>query len=285
MEKLWCAASARGGGTRVNELLDEPVRDMPRALNSGPNIESVVQFLDDLLEIAAFPDYAGAQNGLQVDGPSRIRRVGAAVDASVAAIEGAAAAGVDFLVVHHGLYWDGLRPLTGRNYRRVAPLIRANVALYGAHLPLDAHRELGNAAGLIRGMGLEPEEPFGRFEGIHVGFQTRVAETRQALVRRVRVAVGGSTRLVPGGPALTFRIGVVTGGGGSTVREAAELGIDTLITGEGPYHCDVDAGELGVNVVYAGHYETETFGVKAVAARLAKEFGVETVFLDFPPAR
>lgn len=258
---------------------------MPSSERPGANLESVVQFLDGILTVRTFPDYSGAENGLQVEGPPRISRVAAAVDASLTAIEGAAAQNADLLVVHHGLYWDGLRPLTGRSFRRVASLIRANIALYSAHLPLDAHPELGNAAGLIRALRLEPVGPFGRFEGVHVGFQTRVSEPRDGLRRRVEVAVGGPVRLVGGGPERSERVGVVTGGGGSTVREAAELGLDTLITGEGPYHCDVDAGELGVNVLYAGHYETETFGVKAVAARLEREFGVESVFLDCPPGR
>jgi dinuclear metal center YbgI/SA1388 family protein len=262
----------------------EDDRIAPRR-ESGRNLESVVQFLDDLLGTRTFPDYPGAQNGLQVDAPGPVSRAGAAVDASVAAIEAAVARRVDFLVVHHGLYWDGLRPLTGRSYRRVAPLIRANIALYSAHLPLDAHPEVGNAAGLVRALGLEVAGPFGRFEGIHVGFQARVDLPRDTLRRRVEEAVGGPARLVPGGPGRSQRVGVVTGGGGSTVREAAELGLDTLITGEGPYHCDVDAQELGVNVIYAGHYETETFGVKALAARLERQFGIEPVFLDFPPAR
>jgi dinuclear metal center YbgI/SA1388 family protein len=252
---------------------------------SSADLESVVQFLDDLLALSTFPDYPGAQNGLQVSGRARVSRVGAAVDASIAAIEGAVTQAVDLLVVHHGLYWDGLRPLTGRSYQRVAPLIRGNVALYSAHLPLDAHPELGNAAGLIRTMGLKRGGPFGRFEGAHVGFQARVNESRDKLRQRVEAAVGSPARLVPGGPERSEKVGVVTGGGGSSVREAAELGLDTLITGEGPYHCDVDARELGLNVLYAGHYETETFGVKAVASRLQHEFGVEVVFLDFPPAR
>jgi dinuclear metal center YbgI/SA1388 family protein len=258
---------------------------MSKRRESWANLESVVQFLDGLLDIGTFPDYPGAQNGLQVAGADRVSRVGAAVDASLASIEGAVAKNVDLLVVHHGLYWDGLRPLTGRSYQRVAPLIRAGMALYSAHLPLDAHPELGNAAGLIRAMGLEPAGPFGRFEGAHVGLQTRVSETREELRRRVEAAVGAPGRLVPGGPERSERVGVVTGGGGPTVREAADLGLDTLITGEGPYHCDVDARELGVNVLYAGHYETETFGVKAVASRLEREFGIEVVFLDFSPAR
>jgi dinuclear metal center YbgI/SA1388 family protein len=263
---------------------ENPFHAMP-ADQSGANLESVVQFLDGLLSVRGFPDYPGAENGLQIEGGQRISRVAAAVDASLASIEEAAARSVDLLVVHHGLYWEGLRPLTGRSYRRVASLVRANIALYSAHLPLDAHPEVGNAVGLIRALGLEPVGPFGRFEGVHVGFQTRASETRDGLRRRLERAVGGPARLIAGGPERSERVGVVTGGGGSTVREAAELGLDTLITGEGPYHCEVDAHELGVNVLYGGHYETETFGVRAVVARLEREFGVEAVFLDRPPAR
>ncbi|MSR23234.1 MAG: Nif3-like dinuclear metal center hexameric protein, partial [Gemmatimonadetes bacterium] len=211
-----------------------------------------------------------------------IWHLGAAVDGSVAVIEAAASRGVDLLLVHHGIFWDGSRPVTGRLYRRIAPLVRGGVALYAAHLPLDAHPEFGNSAQLIRALGLKTGERFGRFADREIGFVAHTDEEREALRGRVADLVLGPVRLIPGGPPRVRRIGVVTGGGGSFIREAAEAGLDTLLTGEGAHHTYLDAMEFGVNVLYAGHYATETWGVKALAKRVADEFRLSWEFLDFP---
>lgn len=248
----------------------------------GPELESILYFLDRRLGIPDFPDYEGAQNGLQVAGRDRVEKVGAAVDASVEAIEAAVDHGVHLLLVHHGLYWDGLRPLTGRSYRRVAPLIRAGTSLYSAHLPLDAHVELGNCSLLLRALGLDPEERFGSFGGAPIGFAARADESREGLRARIAEVVGGPVRVIDGGPEKVRRVGIVTGAGSDFVREAAEAGLDTLITGEGKHHAYLDAHEFGVNVFLAGHYATETFGVKALAECVAEEFGIPWEFLDFP---
>ncbi|MEX0856050.1 MAG: Nif3-like dinuclear metal center hexameric protein [Gemmatimonadota bacterium] len=245
-------------------------------------LESILQFLDATLGIPDFPDYPGAANGLQVQGTERVHRIGAAVDAGVETIEAAATAEVDLLLVHHGLFWEGLRPVTGRRYRRLAPLMQNGISLYGAHLPLDAHEELGNAAQLLRALGLEPETRFGQYEGVGIGFTAHLSEEREAFRDRVSQVVEGPVHLIPGGPVRLRRIGVVTGAGGSMIREAAEAGLDGLLTGEGAHHTFLDAMELGVNVFYAGHYATETWGVRALAARLESEFGLPWEFLDFP---
>ena len=249
---------------------------------SPVGLERILQFLDRTLSIAEFPDYDGALNGLQLEADGPVRHLGAAVDASVEVAEASVERDVDLLLVHHGLFWDGLRPLTGRLYRRVAPLVRNGIALYAAHLPLDAHPELGNATGLIRALGLEPGERFGRFREAEVGFVVHADHDREALRAAVAEVVGGPVRLIPGGPARAERVGVVTGSGGSFIRAAAEAGLDTLLTGEGSHHTYLDAMELGVNVLYAGHYATETWGVKALAERVAGEFGISWEFLDFP---
>jgi len=245
-------------------------------------LESVLHFLDETLGTSAFPDYDGAVNGLQVDGRSTVRRVGAAVDAGLPTIESAVARGVDLLLVHHGLFWEGLRPLTGRRYRRIEPLIRGGVALYSSHLPLDAHPEYGNAACLIRALGLEPGGRFGHFREVPIGFTVETSGPREAFRDLVSRTVNGPVRLIASGPAEVRRVGVVTGGGGSFIREAAEAGLDSLLTGEGAHHTFMDAHELGVNVFYAGHYATETWGVRALAAQLEANFGLPWEFLDFP---
>ncbi len=245
-------------------------------------LESLLSYLDAMLGIPGFPDYSGALNGLQVEGTRRVRRLGVAVDAGIESIAAAVERDVDLLLVHHGIYWDGLLPLTGRRYRRVVPLIRSGIALYSAHLPLDAHPEFGNCAVLTRALGLEPRERFGRYQEADIGFAATTDEDREGLRARVEALVEGPVRLIPGGEERVRRLGVVTGGGGSFIRAAADAGLDTLLTGEGSHHTYLDAVEFGVNVLYAGHYATEVWGVRALAVHLEDHFGLEWEFLDFP---
>lgn len=247
------------------------------------NLESILDYLEELLAVRAHPDYEGAVNGLQVSGPGEIRHVAAAVDASEEVIEAAGKVGADLLLVHHGIFWQGLRPLTGRRFRKVAELIRKGVGLYSAHLPLDSHPEVGNCALLAGTVGVTLEERFGEYEGVGIGWWGRVAETSADDFRkRVADAVEGPVRLLRGGGHPVQTVGVVTGGGGSFVGEAARRGLDALLTGEARHHTYADARELGVHVFLGGHYATETAGVKALAGRLAERFEVTWEFLDFP---
>jgi len=244
--------------------------------------ELLFSFFDQLLETATFPDYRSAYNGLQVQGDRSIGHLATAVDASEEVILAAIEAGADALLVHHGLFWSGQAPLTGRLHRKVAPLIRSGVSLYAAHLPLDAHPEVGNSAVLARRVGLEPNSPFGRYEDREIGFSARVSLARSELVARLEQVLGGPVHLIPGGPQELRSVAVVTGGGGSFIGEAADRGIDTLITGEASHHAHVDAHELGVNVLLGGHYRTEVWGVQALAQVAAERFGITWDFLDFP---
>jgi len=248
-------------------------------------LESLLQYLDAYLDVAAHPDYPQALNGLQVDGPGEVTRVVAAVDASEATVTAAAERGADLLVVHHGLFWDGLKPVTGRRYRRLRPLLEHGIALYSAHLPLDSHAEVGNCAELGRALGLELEGRFAPYQGREIGWWGTLPEPLDpaGLRERVSAAVGGGpVHLIPGGPDGVERVGVVTGGGGSFIRDAAALGLDALVTGEGSHHHHFDAVEEGVHVCLAGHYATETFGVRALAAHLGERFGLEWEFVDLP---
>jgi len=245
-------------------------------------LELLIQFCDRLLEVDGFPDYAQARNGLQVEGPDRVNRIAAAVDAAEYSVRGAVDAGAQLLLVHHGLFWGGAAPLTGRMYRRIAPLVRERVGLYSVHLPLDAHPEVGNCAELARALGFQPRERFGTYEDRKIGFELALDEDRDALRSRVEEVLEGPVQLIAGGPEQVRRLGVVTGGGASFLAEAAASGVDTLLTGEAAHHTYVDAVELGVNVLLGGHYRTETWGVKALARRLEREFGIEWVFLDYP---
>lgn len=244
--------------------------------------ESLFQYLAHLLDIEEHPDYRTALNGVQVEGPREVERVACAVDASEETIGMAAEAGADLLLVHHGLFWGGLRPLTGRRFRKVRALIEAEIALYSVHLPLDAHPELGNCVLLARSIGVEPDERFGSYEGAPIGWSGSFDGSREALVAAVEEAVGGAVQLLTGGPARIGRVGIVTGAGGSFLEDAAAAGLDALVTGEGSHNSYVDAMELGVNVLYGGHYATETFGVRALSEHLADRFDVSWSFLDAP---
>ncbi|MEX0843239.1 MAG: Nif3-like dinuclear metal center hexameric protein [Gemmatimonadota bacterium] len=249
-----------------------------------PQLESefLFRYIDEYLGVAGFPDYPGAMNGLQVEGAAQVQRLAAAVDVSEASIAAAAEEGADLLLVHHGLFWGGAAPLTGRRFRKVAALIRNELALYSAHLPLDAHPEIGNCAVLARELGFEPVERFGTFEAHDIGFVVGTDEPIHGLRKRMAEVLGGPVQLLPGGPERASRVGIVTGGGGSFLELAAEGGLDTLITGEVNHHAYVEAIELGMNVLLGGHYLTEVWGVRALASHLEQKFGIPWVFLDLP---
>jgi dinuclear metal center YbgI/SA1388 family protein len=245
-------------------------------------LNELVAYLDEYLDIEGVPDYPNALNGLQVEASGPVGRVAAAVDATAASIRGAIEGGCDLLMVHHGLFWDGNRPVTGRRYRRLSALLEAGVALYAAHLPLDVHAEVGNNVVLARELGLEVEGRFGGYEGTALGVWGTLSLKREALAARLDEVLGGPVKLVAGGPEKVERVGVLTGGGGSFVAEALGVGLDALVTGEGSHHTYFDAQEGGLNLYYGGHYATETWGVKALSAHLGGRFGLETVFLDLP---
>ena len=245
-------------------------------------LESLVEYVDGYLGVPGFPDYPNAYNGLQVEGAAEVHMICAAVDASEAAINAAAGRGSNLLLVHHGLFWDGAAPVTGRRFRKLSLLLRNQVGLYSAHLPLDAHREVGNCALLARELNIDVEQGFGSFQDVDVGWIGTAAETRQSLRERLSESLQVPVRLIDGGPEQVRRIAVVTGAGGSMIAEAARAGADALVTGEGSHHTYFDAMEYGINVYYAGHYATETLGVRALASHLEERFGIPWAFLDFP---
>lgn len=247
------------------------------------DLTEIAEFLDGWLGVRETDDYPGAYNGLEIESRSPVERVAAAVDACAATAEMAVEADAQLLLVHHGLFWGEPLPLTGPNYRRVRVFLENDLALYAAHLPLDAHPEAGNNVLLAEALRLEPEGRFGDHDLVEgIGVWCPADLPRDALVRRVTEACGREPTVVPGGPSHVRRVGIVTGGASELIPQAAEAGLDTFVTGEGPHHTFHMARELGLNVVYAGHYATETFGVKAAADRVAGEFGVEWTFLDHP---
>ncbi|HAV64653.1 MAG TPA: Nif3-like dinuclear metal center hexameric protein [Verrucomicrobiales bacterium] len=247
------------------------------------SLTHLVNHANRMLEIDAFEDYPGAVNGLQVENSGKVVRIAAAVDASLATIQRAAAVSASLLVVHHGLFWSPAVPWTGTKYQLIRRLLEGDIAVYSVHLPLDAHPRLGNNALLARALKLSRPQPFLPMKGRDIGIRGRLGISRSALLERLRMAVGGgAVKLLACGPERISSVGIVTGGAGGELKEAAAAGIDTYITGEGPHWTFPLAEELGVNVFYAGHYATETFGVKALAAELSTKFKVPWTFIDHP---
>jgi dinuclear metal center YbgI/SA1388 family protein len=246
------------------------------------SLAAIVNYCDRTLRTAQIGDYEGAVNGLQVENRGAIRRIAAAVDASLTTVRLAIARKASLLVVHHGLYWGPTHPWTGKRYELLRLLLDHDLALYSSHLPLDAHPRLGNNARLCAALGLNRLDPFFLSHGQHIGFRSVVNLPREEIARRLQRATGSKPLLIPAGPAICRRVGVVTGGAGAELRQAAGEGVDTFVTGEGPHWAYALAEELGVNVLYGGHYATETFGVKALAAELSKKFKVPWVFVDHP---
>jgi len=245
-------------------------------------LKTIVAHCDKILRTRETGDYDGAANGLQVENSGSVIKIAATVDASLATIKLAIAAKADLLIVHHGLFWASRQPWTGKNYEVLKLLVENNLAIYSSHLPLDAHPKLGNNAQLCAALGLKNLKPFFFSHGQNIGFKSQVKISRNALAEKLERATGEKPKIIPGGKELCEHIGVVTGGAGAELKIAAGEGVDTFITGEGPHWTFALAEELGLNVFYGGHYATETFGVKALAAELAKKFGLPAVFIEHP---
>ena len=250
-------------------------------------LATFIDRLDTELRTDDYADVDASPNGLQVghrDG--EVEHVAFAVDAAEATIEAAVDAGADALVTHHGLVWGGLDRVTGREYERVAPLVEHDIALYVSHLPLDGHPELGNAAGVAALLDLDELEPFGSLGPETVGLWGERAsplplpELRDTLDAALDTG-DQPVQTLGFGPDSVEKVAVLTGSGVDWLDEAQAVGADTLVTGEGKQQVYHEAREAGINVVLAGHYATETFGVRSLQA-LAEEWGLETSYIDHP---
>ena len=253
-----------------------------------PSLAELAEFLDTTLNIAAVPDYPAAVNGVQLANVGAINRVATAVDFSSETVHGAIDAGATLLLVHHGMFWGGAQPLIGHRHQRLRALITHDVGVYAAHLPLDVHPTLGNNALLARRLDLNPSGGFAKYQSIDVGLSGTSSISTRMLADKARGLAeefGGQLVATPfADDRLTRAWGICTGAGAdsATLREAAAKGLDTLIVGEGPHHTAVEARELGIVVLYAGHYATETLGVRALGDALAERFGVTSTFVDAP---
>lgn len=250
------------------------------------SLVEVTTYLDGYLRVKEVPDDANALNGLQVENSGTIDKIVAAVDASQATIDGAGKRAL--LLVHHGMFWDGHGAVTGRRHRKLRALYDNDTALYSVHIPLDLHPDVGNNVVLARMLGISSFDWFGLHKGVLLGVAgsaPAALSKRDALIPAVAKALhigAGEVKLIPGGPAEVRRIGIITGGAGSAIAKAKEAGCDTYITGEGAAHTYFDAMELGMNVIYAGHYATETVGVQALAEHLSDRFKLPWEFHHHP---
>ncbi len=255
---------------------------------TGVPLATIASHLDALLRVRETPDYPPALNGVQVEHRGPVKKIAAAVDTSARTIHGAVDAGANMLLVHHGLFWGGLQPLTGPYYSRVRLLLDNDVALYSAHLPLDAHQTFGNSLLLSRELGLESSAGFARHETIDCGVRGTSDIATVELTARLDAfakSQGGTaiaSSIAPDRRTRTWAICSGAGVNADTIREAVDLGVDTLISGEGPHWSAVDAEEKGLVIIYAGHYATETPGVRALAEHLSVTFGVPWTFIDAP---
>ncbi|MBU4200862.1 MAG: Nif3-like dinuclear metal center hexameric protein [Verrucomicrobia bacterium] len=245
------------------------------------SLETIVSFLDRELNLKAFAD--DSHNGLQVENSGKISRVVAGVDASLAFFEEAARRKAQMVICHHGLSWgDSLKRISGLNYRRLKFLLDHDLALYACHLPLDAHPRLGNNAQIAKALGLRRLKPFGLYHGIPIGFCGSLPEAMPytAFKSRVEQVVGNMVGTMDFGKRRVRTVAIVSGAAAAEIDEAGQKGIDVYISGEPKllaYHL---AQEYNINAIFAGHYATEVFGVKALARRLSSRFGLKTEFID-----
>jgi dinuclear metal center YbgI/SA1388 family protein len=246
-------------------------------------LDEIISFCDELLETGSFEDYG--PNGLQVPGVAEVSKVASAVSANLATLRAAVASGAQLVLTHHGLLWEFLpRALSRQMAERLRVLLDADASLAAYHLPLDAHPEIGNNALLCERVGLERAEQFAEVKGVGVGWVGRASEPVpiSELVSRVTELLRREPLVQGAGPETVSLVGFVSGAGAEFVHEAVALGLDALLTGEPAEHAMADADEGRLHLIAAGHYATETLGIRRLGELVAERFGVEHEFVDVP---
>ena len=251
------------------------------------DLQTVTDFLDGILSVDSIPDASRALNGLQLENGGAVSRVAAAVDGSEKAIHAALETGADLLLLHHGIFWQTMQPITGIAYRKLKAAMDGNLAIYAAHLPLDVHPVYGNNALLAKACGIRPCSNEGLdYHGVSLGTHGEFPGTCRELAQRLETVLGASIQTFwadsPDAPA--GDVFICSGGAGDDFVQAAALGCRTYVTGEGSHWNIPMAHELGVNLVFGGHYFTETFGVKALGHLLKDVYGLDYAFIDLPPS-
>jgi dinuclear metal center YbgI/SA1388 family protein len=251
-------------------------------------LTEVVAFLDAELRTGEINDYPSALNGLQLANSGSVSHVAAAVDFSTAVVRSAAERKADLLILHHGIFWSGLTRIVGPRHEQLSTLLAGQIAVYSSHLPLDLHPRWGNNALLAREFGLVANGGFASSQGVEIGVRGTSDVATADLATRVQAFCSKhghhlvTTPLAPG--QRTARWGICSGAGASsdTIDEALSLGLDTIIVGEGPHHTAVRAADAGLTIFYAGHYATETPGVRAIADEVARQFSITSSFIESP---
>ena len=244
--------------------------------------DELVAYLDEYLRIGEIKDF-GPQ-GLQVEGRDEVRSIVGMVAAHLPSVQAALLSGADMLIVHHGILWGPAKPLRGSLGRLVRTLMAEDLNLYAAHLALDAHPEVGNNVELARRLGLEVSDWWAIINGVKLGVIATSADGVKFdyLVERFRQTVGAPVLVQPHGPRLSHRVAILSGAGANEIEAALELGCDTVLTGETSHAHFYDAEDFGVNLIYGGHYSTETVGVQALGEHLAARFDIDFQYLDLP---
>jgi dinuclear metal center YbgI/SA1388 family protein len=245
------------------------------------DLKRIAAFLNEKMRIEDYPD--ASHNGLQVENEGKVKKVCCGVDASMEFFEKAAALGADMLICHHGISWgDSLKRITGLNYRRLDFLFKHNLALYACHIPLDAHASMGNNALICSALGMRRKTLFGDYRGRLIGYYGSLPRSRKfhSLVTQVETILGCSVRSLDFGADTVRKVGVVSGGGSDWIEDASRLNLDVFLTGEATLAGYNLAKDCGMNVIFGGHYATESFGVKALGRMLENEFSIEMEFID-----
>lgn len=242
-------------------------------------LQEIVSFCDQRARTHEVKDFSGALNGLQFANDGVVTKIGAAVDAGLVPFQKAVDAKVDFLIVHHGMFWSGSQRVVGSEYDKARTLIDGNLAVYSCHLPLDAHPEIGNNAILAKKLGIAADHSFLPYEGTDIGLVGKWTSTRADLRAALKGLFGQRFAAMEFGSTEPQKICVLTGSGASAIEHVKATGADTFITGELRQHHFNYAQENALNVYACGHYATETFGISALAAEAAKTFGLKWEFI------
>ncbi len=242
-------------------------------------LKYIVDFLDDYLEINKYPD--SSINGLQVEGCEEVDKIAFAVDASIQTFTYALEADAEMIICHHGILWNGLSRVVGLLKERLKFLLENELSLYAAHIPLDAHPEIGNNAMILRFIDVEPEEKFGEYRGVKIGFAGYTNAEFEEILERFESEFGDIGYMKFGRDEVE-KVASISGRGAGYIEEAKRECVDLLITGEiehSAYHLAKDAE---INVIYLGHYNSETFGIKALMNVVSDKLGMESEFIDIP---
>lgn len=243
------------------------------------SLQEIVQFCDQRVNLSEIKDFPGSYNGLQFENGGEVTHIGAAVDAGRIPFEKAIEGGVDFLITHHGMFWNVPVPFTGQHYQKIKTAFEGNLAVYGSHLPLDAHPEIGNNAIIAQKLGLKIVDWFVNYEGTGIAAIAECKDTREQLSTKLKQLFPDSYSAIEYGSDAPQRVALLSGSGRSALPEMPAHGIDTLITGELRQEHFNLAQETNLNLYPCGHYATEVFGVQALAAEVAKEFGLPWQFI------